>query len=296
MLERNANEIGGVSKRTPSVSIGMPVYNGGKYIFDAISTLLSQTYHDFELVVSDNASTDETRQICESLARKDGRIRYIRQEINLGVGKNFEYVLDHSVGTYFMWAAHDDMWSPNWLEVLVSEMKEGDFSVRGPVRFLRGESILVERCPPTYSKGDFIRCFMSEETTMNARNFYIYGLFMRHKLLSLDRFLFDYNYCADFILPFQMVALGNLRCVGGTYQIFRFHDANGGAKFIEKSLGLARLIYRVHPVSYYLMYVSIAPAYLKPIILVLAPIKHVYNQFRLWVRGFRKVVLKIENV
>ncbi len=95
-------------KPIPRVSIGMPVYNGEKFIRDALDSLLAQTFSDFELIISDNASTDDTEAICRDYAAKDVRIRYVRQAENLGAAANFKFVLDEAVGEYFMWAAHDD--------------------------------------------------------------------------------------------------------------------------------------------------------------------------------------------
>lgn len=296
LVNQSSAEIARRSDHTPSVSIGMPVYNGENYISEALDSLLAQTFTDFELIISDNASTDGTQAICEAYARKDGRIRYLRQDKNLGFGNNFEYVLDYSTGKYFMWAAHDDMWAPNWLEILVPELGEKDFAVRGSIRFLRGDKIIIERRPKNYKRGDYLRCFMAEETTMNARNFYIYGLFHRHKIAALDRLLFSYNYSPDFILPFKMLEQGCLRCVNGTYQIYRFHGMNAGSQLMSNNLGWARLIYRVHPFSYYIKYISIAPLHIKPIIVALIPIKYISNQVSLWLRGLKKVVLRLENI
>lgn len=105
-------------KSTPKVSIGMPVYNGEKYIREALDSLLAQTFTDFELIISDNASIDTTSVICQEYARKDSRICYIRQSQNKGAVANFKFVLDEAVGEYFMWAAHDDVWLNNHIEVL----------------------------------------------------------------------------------------------------------------------------------------------------------------------------------
>ena len=99
----------------PIVSIGMPVYNGEKLIREAIDSLLAQTFTDFELIISDNASTDGTAAICKEYALKDKRINYIRQGTNLGASVNFNLVLNKAVGKYFMWAAHDDQWTEEYL-------------------------------------------------------------------------------------------------------------------------------------------------------------------------------------
>lgn len=101
--------------KVPQVSIGMPVYNGEPFIRDALDSLLAQSFTDFELIVSDNASTDGTEAICRDYAARDIRIRYLRQSENRGAKANFEYVRDEAVGHYFMWAAADDIRSSNFL-------------------------------------------------------------------------------------------------------------------------------------------------------------------------------------
>ena len=96
-------------------SIGMPVYNGEEFIRKRLDNILSQTFSDFELIISDD-STDSTPQICKEYAKKDSRIRYIHQEKNHGVWKNYFFVLKEAKGEYFSWVAVDDLWMPNFLE------------------------------------------------------------------------------------------------------------------------------------------------------------------------------------
>jgi glycosyltransferase involved in cell wall biosynthesis len=98
------------------VSIGMPVYNGEKYIRNAIDSLLNQTFKNFELIISNNASTDSTENICKEYAKKDSRIKYFCQDKNLGAAANFQFTLDKANSKIFMWAAFDDLWSINYLE------------------------------------------------------------------------------------------------------------------------------------------------------------------------------------
>ncbi|MBF0414790.1 MAG: glycosyltransferase family 2 protein [Magnetococcales bacterium] len=118
-LASNAN-----IRHVPQVSIGMPVYNGELFIREALDSLLSQTFTDFELIISDNASTDGTEAICREYAAKDERIRYVRQEKNKGVVANFKIVLDEAVGEYFMWTAADDRLSHNWIAELYPIVSE----------------------------------------------------------------------------------------------------------------------------------------------------------------------------
>jgi len=100
----------------PRVSVGMPVYNGERYVKEAIDSVLSQTFTDFELVISDNASTDRTQEICESYCSRDPRIRYSRNPRNVGGSQNFTRVFELSRAPYFKWASHDDLCAPSFLE------------------------------------------------------------------------------------------------------------------------------------------------------------------------------------
>ena len=111
-------------RKIPRVSIGLPVFNGEVHLKNALDALLNQTFSDFELIISDNASSDKTKEICEQYAKHDARIRYIRQAGNIGATKNFKFVLDQAVGEYFMWAAADDIRSPDFLELNYNFLSE----------------------------------------------------------------------------------------------------------------------------------------------------------------------------
>lgn len=115
------------SARKPVVSLGMPAYNSEKYIHKALDSLLAQTFTDFEIVISDDASTDRTEEICCTYAVKERRIRYIRQPRNLGSGPNHKFVLEEARGKYFRWANDDDIWDRRYLAEAVAAM-EGDSS------------------------------------------------------------------------------------------------------------------------------------------------------------------------
>lgn len=108
----------------PLVSIGMPVYNGERFIGQALESLLSQDYENFELIISDNASTDNTPAICKDYMAEDRRIRCYKNEQNLGIVKNFNRVFNLSNGKYFMWAGDHDMWHPTFISKLVSTLEE----------------------------------------------------------------------------------------------------------------------------------------------------------------------------
>lgn len=108
----------------PLVSIGMPIYNEERYLPRALDSLLAQDYENFELIISDNASTDRTPEICLHYAAKDSRIRYYRNEVNIGSDENFNRVFKLSTGKYFMWAAADDWRKPTFISRCIEVLEE----------------------------------------------------------------------------------------------------------------------------------------------------------------------------
>lgn len=113
-----------MSQSLPRVGIGIPVYNGERYIEEAITSILEQVYQDFELIISDNASTDRTADICGRYARSDSRIRYYRNEKNLGAAPNYNRVFQLSTAEYFKWADYDDLISPDFLSRCVEVLDQ----------------------------------------------------------------------------------------------------------------------------------------------------------------------------
>lgn len=163
----------------PRLSIGVPVYNGERTLPAALDSLLGQTFTDFELIISDNASTDRTPEICAEYARRDRRIVVERQPRNMGPGPNFEVVLTRSRGDYFMWAAADDLWEPDFAAANLA-MLESD--PRLVASMCRVES-------PGFEPGTFALVGTPSENVarflgrpgLNAR---LYGVFRREALLS----------------------------------------------------------------------------------------------------------------
>src|SRR5271165_1021655 len=103
----------------PRVSIGMPLYNCEKYVAEAIESHLRQTYTDFELIITDNASTDRSEEICRAYAAKDPRIKYHRNKENVGAGGNFRMCFELAQAEYFRWTPSDDVVGPELLELCV---------------------------------------------------------------------------------------------------------------------------------------------------------------------------------
>lgn len=106
----------------PLVSIGMPVYNEEKYIRASIEALLAQDYENIEIILSDNASNDNTSSICKELADANSNITFHQFNVNVGITRNFNHVLENSSGEYFMWASGHDLWSTNYITECVKIM------------------------------------------------------------------------------------------------------------------------------------------------------------------------------
>lgn len=204
------------SKR-PSVSIGMPVFNGGVSVREAILCILRQTHTDFELLISDNCSTDETGQVCKALADSDVRLRYLRQVENIGADANFRYVFEQSTGDYFMWAAADDLRSPDFLEVNLKFLRAHPDYVgsTSPVRFTNasfdettmGDAPLSNDC--RFQRVlDFIR-----RSHANGR---FYSLFRRNVVATWPHLQDSFFLGADWTMVTHAASCGKLhRCSEG---------------------------------------------------------------------------------
>ncbi len=100
----------------PIVTIGLPILNGEDFIDRRIESILSQTFSNFQLIISNNASKDNTRLICEKYAEKDPRIKIFNQKETILAEKNFAFVLEQAQTKYFVWASVDDFWEKTFLE------------------------------------------------------------------------------------------------------------------------------------------------------------------------------------
>jgi glycosyltransferase involved in cell wall biosynthesis len=116
-------------ERVPRLTIGLPVYNGENFIQAALDSLLAQTFEDFEIIISDNASTDRTAKICRAYAERDARIVYQRSPQNLGAAWNFNHLVSLARGGYFKWAAYDDVCAPTFLEKCIAALDQDPTTV-----------------------------------------------------------------------------------------------------------------------------------------------------------------------
>jgi glycosyltransferase involved in cell wall biosynthesis len=152
------------NSKTPLVSVGMPVFNSSTKIHQAIRSILNQDYKNFELIISDNNSTDSTMDICLYYASLDSRIRYFKQEISISPTENFNFVLKHSNGEFFVWAADDDRKSRNFLSSNLYSLNNNPKAVASmsPI-FFEKKGVLS----PLINVGPF-----TEQVVQRYRNFF----------------------------------------------------------------------------------------------------------------------------
>ena len=222
------------SPSVPTVSIGIPVYNSGELIRDCLEDVLAQTFQDFQILIYDNASTDQTGEIAREFAKKDPRISYVRQVENKGAVQNFVDVLNAADAKYFMWHADDDRLSPNFLEAMVEILNansNADLAVGAVHSFNHIKDELKEASFPTpWSK---IQLATSIRQLLGSRASWFYGLWRSEYL----RQRFNYLTAAypriigfDHLLLFLPIIEG--RVVGSNQGVFyQFR----GAKVVEPS-------------------------------------------------------------
>ncbi len=193
----------------PKVTVGIPVFNGENFLERAIASILGQTFEHFELVISDNASTDGTRRICEAFASRDDRVRYIRQEANLGAAANFNLLVDEARGEYFKWAAHDDLIEPEYLEtcVQVLDTHPGVTLAHPKAEVIDAEGRIVELYSERLQTDSSDAGVRFRELLLSWHRCYeIFGLFRRKALLQTD--LLDGFWGADRTLLQEVALLG----------------------------------------------------------------------------------------
>lgn len=175
----------------PRVSIGLPVYNGELHLSEALDSLLSQDFRDFEIILSDNASTDGTEAVCRAYEARDSRIRYIRQLTNIGPTENFNFVLSQASAEYFMWAAHDDVWESDFLREMVSIL---DVCDDVEIAFCRFDNVTYDGRSRTrlFDLGEIVRPRLHDglkaflhHAEYNGKANAFYGLLRRETVLKL---------------------------------------------------------------------------------------------------------------
>jgi glycosyltransferase involved in cell wall biosynthesis len=211
----------------PRVSLALPVYNGEKFIAEALRSILVQDYADFELIITDNASTDRTETICRKFAAADGRIRYFRNERNFGAGPNYNKGFYLASGDYFKWCACDDGISPNFLSACVSvlDARQDAVLVYAVTQSIDHEGRLIPLVgwnrPGLEQETPALR--FRDVVEVKGTCFELFGVFRRSALQK--SMLQPMYYGADQGLLAEMSLFGKFVCVPGITFYNREHPA-----------------------------------------------------------------------
>lgn len=167
----------------PILTIGMPVYNDIGFIEDSLKSVLNQSFEDFEFVISDDCSTDGCSEICLKYAQLDSRIKYIRQEKNIGISRNMQFLLSLSKAKYFMWAGDDDLMDVDFVKTLIELLDNNPNAVSAfssMTLINENSEIISEVLDYNYSNPNkFLRLkfFIKNDT-----DYFGYGMFVRAKI------------------------------------------------------------------------------------------------------------------
>lgn len=242
------------------ISIGMPVYNGEPFVYYAIDSLLRQTHTNFELIISNNCSTDSTREICLSFARNDPRIKYFEQRTNFGAAKNFNFVKTIAEGDFFMWAAADDRWEEGFIASCLQTLNKYPRAIGAITETQFGTETSPDAgSRPLTSTLKFLRRYrFLLDPGPNTR---FYSLFRASALAEIDFAKYDFH-AGDWAFIFDILSKGQL------YKNFAYlglykHDGGLGSnrlaaiehlrsnskwKVIPLEM-LIRHIFRKHPIA-----------------------------------------------
>lgn len=271
----------------PKVSIGIPVYNGENYLSSALESILKQSFRDFEVVICDNASTDKTQEICEGFQSKDKRIRYYRNDFNLGAAANYKKAFQLAKGDLFKWMAHDDKCSPNYLEECVRILENDPDIVMSFPRVVpidENDDPLPTVKDETYltSTGRIIstniqRNFMSErpsdrysEVLFKTTECYEFFGLARRKIIERTS-QHDAFYGSDKVLLCELSVMGKLREASSATSYFRIHgnqsqslkDSKERAAWISPDLNYGAFMSRFKCIQGYFKCISAYPLSLK---------------------------------
>jgi glycosyltransferase involved in cell wall biosynthesis len=210
---------------TPRVSIGLPVFNGSEYLQEALNSLLAQTFADFELIIADNASTDNTQTICEEYVARDPRVRYYRNDKNIGAMQNWYYTFRLSSGEFFLGAAHDDVFHPEFLRQCVTAFDQAPEVV-----------VCYPKTKVIDEHGNFVRNFDVEIDTMSPRP---------HRRL--------YNVIAIDLLCLQLLGLMRSSAFGKTKVYTGYYGCD------RNTLAELAMLGKIYEVPEYLFYHRLHP-------------------------------------
>lgn len=214
-----------MQQSNPCVTVGMPVYNGENFLQEALDSILVQTFSDFEIVISDNGSTDKTQEICHRYEERDQRIRYFRNDINRGAAWNYNYAFEQARGKYFRWHGHDDLIAPTYLEKCVGLLDaEPNVVIAYPKSAIidgSGQIIRHHEDKMNFQYPDAHKRIREFQLSTGSLYHPIFGLIRTDELRKTD--LIGNFIGSDEILLWQLALAGQFREIPATLFYRRFH-------------------------------------------------------------------------
>ena len=216
----------------PTITVGMPVYNGEKYAEESIQSVLAQTFEDFEFLISDNGSTDRTEDICRDYAAKDKRIIYLRNATNIGASANYNLLYEKATAPYFRWSNADDLLAPTLHEKCLNALEATPEAV-----LAAGTTVLIDENGAETGEWDDDLHLTQERPSIRLQTFIdkvnltnvIYGLMRTEPLSHTDLMGNGTVPAADTIMMGQLVLHGQFLQIPEPLFYRRMHDESSSA-------------------------------------------------------------------
>ena len=165
----------------------MPVFNDIDFIKQSVESILNQSYSDFWLVISDDASTDGTGEICKNYALKDNRIKYIRHEKNLGISRNMQFLLSHATTEYFMWAGDDDLYAPDFIVKHIKALETNQKAVSAFCAYSLIDENGSDLSGPLKTDYNYPNTYLRlKNYILNSTDYFGYGVFRREAIKGVE--------------------------------------------------------------------------------------------------------------
>jgi glycosyltransferase involved in cell wall biosynthesis len=219
-----------MDRQTPFVTVGIPTYNRPKGLERTLQCILGQSYSNLQVIVSDNCSTDqEVLPLLQQYAAKDNRLRYVVQETNRSIVPNFQFLLDQATGEYFMWAADDDSWAPNFIEVCVEAMQNNPGVVLCmtdlELTFADGSSRAAKLNRSFMQRGLMARSFQFVKSTAENKYFFC-GLYRTSLVKDI---VFHNSWGGDHLFLYEALSKGTFLYIPGKSVFYYFRGGSSKA-------------------------------------------------------------------
>ncbi|HUR65184.1 MAG TPA: glycosyltransferase family 2 protein, partial [Chitinophagaceae bacterium] len=234
-----------MQSNSPLVTVGIPTYNRPKGLERTLQCMLSQTYRNIRVIISDNCSTDhEVLTVLQKYAANDARVKYFVQEKNLSIVPNFQFLLKEATGDYFMWAADDDNWDPNFIETCVTALEEKKDVILCmtdlKLTFEDGSSRQSDLKRSFMQRNLFSRCFHFLKSKLEHTYFFC-GMY---RLSLIKKLPFDNSWGGDQLFTYEALVKGKFLYVPGKSNFYYYRGGSSkGMDSVRKAFNIKNRFY-----------------------------------------------------